>query len=186
MTDYYRGYTIRLAYDQDASNPLDWTTPEGRGTWFVLQHRRYALPCEIDVDFDQYESWTELAEGMSHGRRYQFVRWYEHSGVVVSLRDDEGGQDWDAGIAGVIFGSTAAAIQASFAVWKPYVEGEVYALTITAPDTNEVDCLVGLYGYDEAMGCARWVIDTDATLSGTARIRHYGRAHAPRAQELHV
>jgi hypothetical protein len=86
----------------------------------------------------------------------------------------------------LIFGNTVAAIQASFAVWKSYVEGEVYALTVTAPDGHKVDSLVGLYGYDEALGCARWVIDADAKLSGTARIRRYGRPHAPRAQELHI
>lgn len=189
MTEHYNGYTISLAYDQDASNPLTWTTPEERRAWFALRHKRYSLPFEIDADTSDYHSWTELADAYSrtHGDMpYKFVRWYEHGGIAVSLCDHEGGQDWDAGIAGVIFGNTIASIKASFAVWQAYVEGDVYTLTITAPDGNEVDSLCGLYGYDEALGCARWAIDADKQLTGAARIRRYGRAHAPRAQELHA
>lgn len=192
MTEHYRGYTITLEYDQDADNPLMWRTPKERRAWYALRHRRYSLPFEIDANPDDYHAWAELAAAVTApggelaGKVYQFVRWYEHSGIAVSLRDDEGGQDWDAGIAGVVFGTTRAAILASFTVWKAYTEGEVYALTITAPDGNEVDSLCGLYGYDEALGCARWTIDGDAKLTGAARIQRYGRARAPRARELHV
>lgn len=189
MTEQYNGYTVTLAYDQEADDPLTWATPEGRRTWFALRHKRYSLPFEIDADPDDYHSWTELAAAYSrtHGDMpYKFVRWYEHSGIAVSLQADDGGRDWDAGIAGVIFGNTIASIKASFAVWQAYVAADVYTLTITAPDGTEVDSLCGLYGYDEALGCARWVIDVDAKLTGVARIRRYGRVHAPRAQEMHV
>jgi hypothetical protein len=192
MIEYYNGYTITLEYDWDADNPLTWTTPEERRAWYVLRHRRYSLPFEIDADLHDYRSWTELAAAVTapggelSGKVYQFVRWYEHSGIATSLRDDEGGQDWDAGIAGVVFGTTRAAILASFAFWKPYVEDDVYTLMITAPDGDEVDNLGGLYGYDDALDWAHGVIDTDRLLTGTARIRRYGRAHAPRAQELHA
>lgn len=192
MTGEYKGYAITLAHDVDADNPLAFTAPEERRTWYALRHRRYALPFEINADTDDYHSWTELAravtapDGELAGKVYQFVHWYEHSGTAVSLRDDEGGRDWDAGIAGVVFGDSRAAIRASFAAWKAYVEGDVYLVRVTAPDGNGVDSLCGLYGYDEAMGCARWAIDADVQLTGTARIRRYGRGHAPRAQELHA
>lgn len=193
MTEQYNGYTISLTYDDgDVQNPLWWDTPEERRAWYALRHPRYSLPFEIDADPDDYYSWAELATavtapgGVLAGKVYQFVRWYEHGGIAVSLRDNEGGQGWDAGIAGVVFGTTRAAILASFTVWKAYVECEVYRVRITASNGNEVDDLVGLYGYDEALGCARWIIDEDLTLSGTARIRRYGRTKAPRAQELHV
>jgi len=193
MTEQYNGYTITLTYDDgDVQNPLWWTTPEERRAWYALRHRRYSLPFEIDADPDDYDSWTELAAAVTApgaelaGKVYQFVRWYEHSGTAVSLRDDEGGQDWDAGIAGVVFGTTRAAILASFTVWKAYVECEVYRVRITASDGTEIDSLCGLYGYEEALGCARWVIDADAKLTGAARIRRYGRECALRAQEFHV
>jgi hypothetical protein len=188
MTEYYHGYTIALAYDQDADDPLDWTTPAERGAWFALDMQRRSLPWELEDDHADYTSWQEVVKtnAEQYGGVYKFVRWYEHGGIAVSLRDDEGGQDWDAGIAGVIFGGTTAAIQASFAGWKAYVEGDVYALTVTAPDGNEADSLVGLYGYAEALDYAHSVIDEDAKLTGVARVRRYGRAHAPRARELHV
>lgn len=188
----YNGYTIRLEYDRDAENPLVWTAPEERGVWFALRHRRYSLPFEIEADTGDYQSWAELAKAVTApdgelvGKAYQFVQWYEHGAIAVSLRDTDQFGDWDSGCAGVIFGVSKAAIRASFDVWKPYNEGEVYEVCITAPDGHEVDELSGLYGYDEAMSCARWVIEADAKLTGVARIRRHGRVHAPRAQELHA
>jgi hypothetical protein len=193
MTEQYNGYTISLTYDDgDVQNPLWWDAPEERQAWYALKHPRYSLPFEIGADPDDYYSWAELAAAVTApggelaGMVYQFVRWYEHSGIAVSLRDDERGRDWDAGIVGVVFGTTRAAILASFNVWKAYVECEVYRVRITASDGTEIDSLCGLYGHDEALGCAHWVIDTDRQLTGVARIRRYGRVHAPRARELHV
>jgi hypothetical protein len=192
MIEYYKGYTIQLEHDQDADNPLTWTVPEERGAWFALRHRWYDLPFEIDADIDDYSSRAELAGAVTApggelaGKLYQFVRWYEHSGIAVSLTDTDQFGGWDTGCAGVIFGDNRGAILASFGMWKAYVENDVYAVSVTAPDGNEVDSLCGLYGYDEATGCARWVIDADAKLTGLARIRRYGRRHAPRARELHT
>jgi hypothetical protein len=192
MTEHDNGYTIQLEDDEDADNPLDWTTFEERQVWFALRHKRYTLPFEIDADPDEYQSWQELAEAVTGpdgelaGKAYQIVRWHEHSGIAVSLLDTDRSGDWDTGCAGVIFGTSRAAILASFAVWKAYVEGDVYTVRVTAPDGNVVDQLVGLYGYDEATGCACWIVGADAKLTGVERIWRYGRAHTPRAQELHA
>lgn len=192
MTEHYKGYTITLEYDPDAENPLTWTTPEERRAWYALSHRRYTLPYEIDADTDDYHGWAELAaavtspDGELPGKVYRFVRWYEHSGVAVSLLSTDQFGGWDVGCAGVIFGDTLDDIDASFVSWQAYVEGEVYRVCITAPDGNEVDSLAGLYGYDDALGYCRNIIDEDTQLTGAERIRRYGRAHAPRARELHA
>lgn len=192
MTEHYKGYTVTLEYDQDADNPLDWTTPEERHAWYALRHRRYNVPFEIGADPDDYQGWAELAKAVTApggelaGKQYQFVRWYEHSGIAVDLLDTDQFAGWDVGCAGVIFGDALDDIKASFVDWRAYVEGEVYTVRVTAPDGNEVDSLGGLFGYDEALDGARWIIDGDAELTGVARIRVYGRAHAPRARELHA
>ena len=186
MTEDYKKYRIALAFDPCPEDPLTWTTPEERGAWFVLYHRRYNLPCELHVDFDNYENWTALAEAVSGGRPYQFVRWYEQGGIAVSLRDAEPGGEWDAGCAGVIFGESPETIRGAFTDWAAYAEGEVYSLTITAPDGNEVLDVGGAYGYDAALAYAREAVDEDIDLAGVARIRRYGRRHAPRAREVHA
>lgn len=192
MTEHYKGYAVTLEYDPGASNPLDWTTPEERHAWYALCHRRHNLPFEIGADTDDYQGWAELAAAVTapggelEGKQYRFVRWHEHSGIAVSLLDTDKFAGWDVGCAGVIFGDNLGDIRASFAEWRAYVEGDVYTIRIAAPDGNEVDSLLGLFGYDEALDCARQFIDADAKLVGAARIRRYGRPHAPRAQKLHA
>lgn len=188
MTEHYKGYTVTLEYDRDADNPLKWTPPTDRKTWFVLRRRRNNLPCEINVDFDRYQSWTELAGDVSSGRPYQFVRWHEHGDISVTLQDTEAAASggWDTCCAGVVIGESVEAIKSSFKMWAAYVAGEMYVLTVTAPDGNEVCTLGGMYGYGWTMNWARRVIDEDVSLTGVARTQVYGRAQAPRAQELHA
>lgn len=155
-------YIAKVHYDEMPDDPTTWTTPDERKVTFALHHKRYDLPFELDnkyddegnniVDLDLYDSWTEFADACapSDQQNYRFVRWYEHSGVAVSLRDDESGRDWDAGIAGVIFGETTADINREFETWKQYIEGNVYWVAIETADGRPVDSLAGLYG-DEAV-----------------------------------
>lgn len=151
----YKGHTIIVDYDEWAENPLDWATPEERGAWFVMSHKQYNLPNELDVDFDDFSSWNELAEKSSK-LPYKFVRWYEHSGIAVSLQDNPDGQDWDAGIVGVIFGETTERIKQVFADWKCYIEGDIYAYS------SEAGACSGYYGqagYDQMIAEAKGEID---------------------------
>lgn len=191
VQEEYRGFCICLEQDVYAEDPLAWTTPAERSAWFALSHRRYSLPYEIDTPNDEYESWTALARAVTvpggelAGKVYQFVHWYEHSGIAVSLRDDETGQGWDAGIAGVVFGDSTDAIAEAFADWQAYTEGEVYHLVIQAPDGIEVENIRGMDGYENAIGYARVIIDNNADLTRTEYIERYGRCHAPQAQEQH-
>lgn len=141
-------YIATVSQDECPEDPLSWTTPEERGAWFVLKHRSYTLPCEIDVDFDAYDSWEAVAQAVSGDKPYKYVGWYEHSGVVVRLLDDANYNGWDAGVVGVIVGDTTKDIENSFADWKHYIEGEVYGVTIRTTTGREVDSLWGLYGDD--------------------------------------
>jgi hypothetical protein len=156
----YKGYKITIDQDNfDSESPLDWVTPAERGAWYVMSHRQYNVPNELDVDFGDYDSWHELAEAEAKGRPYKYVRWYEHTGIAVSLRDDASVNDFDAGIVGVIIGETTQAIEASFAEWKCYIEGEIYRYDITDEFGNDVDSLGLIYGYDEALTMAKEAVD---------------------------
>lgn len=184
----YKGYKIAINYDEDTEDPTTWTTPEERGATFALHHNRYTLPFELEnkyddegnnlVDLDLYNSWEEFAKACApeDQQNYRFVRWYEHSGIAVSLRDDESGHDWDAGIAGVIFGETTDTINAVFEDWRSYIQGEVYYFCIYDQDGELVDSLSGIYGLEYAEQEAKDWIDA------------YTPPHkvAKKAQELHA
>jgi hypothetical protein len=193
ITEDYRGYAIALTYDQDADDPLTWAKPAERKVWFALKRTRYTLPFEIDANTDDYHSWRELAEAVTGtdgelaGKAYRFVRWHEHGDITVSLVDVDDLGGWDTGCAGVVFGDSLDLISSTFQESKAYIEGDMYRVTITAPDGNKVlDSLGGFHGYEEAVTYARETIDEDVKVTGTARIRQYGRASAPRAQDLHT
>lgn len=192
MSDYtvetfeHNCLSIEIWQDDNPENPLDWATPDdrqGRVT-FALKHNRYDLPFEIDADTDDYNSWTELAEAVTSkgaelaGYNYKFVRWYEHSGISVSLRDDESGRDWDAGIAGVVFAETSDDIDREFQTWAQYIEGEVYGFTIENPRNGEVvDACGGYYGIDDVKSAAEAAADEfehphDAAYAKNATIIH--------------
>jgi hypothetical protein len=192
-TDDYNGYTISIDYDTETENPLDWTTPTDRlgNVHFALKHNRYDLPFEIDADMDDYNSWTELANAVTAkggelaGYNFKFVRWYEHSGIAVSLRDNEDGHDWDAGIAGVVFGKTTDDIEAAFDLWKKYVEGDVYMLTVDAPDGITIESIGGMFGYDETLEEGQRIADEHAKMSPADRARIYGRVTGDNANVIH-
>lgn len=165
VNEDYKGYTIKIDQDDmDTESPLEWTTPEERGTWFVMHHNDYSLPMEIDVDLADYNSWEEVAKAISGNKPYRFVRWFEHSGIAVSLRDDCSINEWDAGIVGVIIGNTTVDINNDFKTWQYYIEGEIYQYGITAPDGEHIDSLGDIYGYEQALDLAKEAIDYDIAL----------------------
>ena len=156
------GLTIKIDYDQYAENPLDMMSAEERGVYFALRNPRYDLPWEIDAIQGDYRSWTDLAESLvakdqeMEGKVYKFVHWYEHSGIAVSLHDDEKYGGWDAAIVGVIFGETTEEIEMHFGPWKNYIEGDVYEYTIENPKNGElIDSCSGFYGYEDVYQCAK-------------------------------
>jgi hypothetical protein len=155
----YKGYTIDIEQSDYVEDPTNDCTPEDREATFVLKHRNYTLPCEVDVDLDAYNSWEEVAQAVTGNKPYKFVRWYEHSGIAVSLRDNASVNDWDAGIVGIIFGDTTDRIESVFNEWKQYVEGDVYDYVIKDSDGDVVDSLCCIYGYDFTVEEAKYFID---------------------------
>lgn len=179
----YKGYTIKIDYDDDLiESPLEWTTPEERGSWFVLYHRHYNLPLEIDVNLNDYTSWTDVANNHPEikNKPVKFVRWFEHSGVAVSLRDDESGTNWDAGIVGIIVGETTEHIESAFNEWKMYIEGDIYNYTVTDIQGKHVDSLGGIFGYAHGVELAKKAVDYD--LKHNRRANH----HPQKASGVHV
>ena len=176
----YKGCRISISQDEYVDeSPLDWSTPEERGATFVLHHRRYNLPNELDVDFDEYEGWRELAAAnVPEGQPvYRYVQWYEHSGVSVSISETPDVGGWDSGCAGVIYGENIDTLNAIFREWKQYIEGDIWSYEITDQYDEHIDSLSGIYGYDEAINEAKSFIDEyqpprDSTRAVNARRLH--------------
>lgn len=185
----YKGYTIEIDQYQDVfDSPLDWQQPEERGkdstgVYFALIRRGYNLPYEISESTDEHDNWTELAKAVTKkggelaGYKYKFVTWYEHSATVINLRDDESGRDWDTGIAGVVFAKTDDDISSEFAAYKQYVEGDIWAYSITDQHGDIIDTLGNIYGYDDAVAESKSFIDSytpprDASYAKKAQALH--------------
>lgn len=94
----YRGYTISIYYDMDASSPRD---NDNLGRMSFLPNRDYTLPAEItEVSFSRYEEMNDLAETVAELRRsdprgiilpLQFADYGPACRVCVA-KDDT---DWD-------------------------------------------------------------------------------------------
>lgn len=158
----YDNHKISIDQSDYSESPLDWSTASERGATFVLSHNRYDLPNELDVDFDEYSNWGELAkENVPEGQPvYKFVRWYEHSGIAVSLSDSPNVGGWDSGCVGVVYGESEEVLESVFSEWKQYTEGDVWSYLITNEHDEFVDSLSGIYGYDYAVEEAKSFIDS--------------------------
>lgn len=146
-----RKYIVTISQDDWAENPLDWEDASERGAYFVMTHRNYNLPNELDVDFDEFDGWSELVTATMKAHKnlkaYKFVDWYEHSGIAVHLQDSTIPSDrWDSGIVGVIFGESEDAIKYAFLNWQNYIEGSVYSVDIKTDTGLDIDALSGIYG----------------------------------------
>lgn len=174
----YKGYKIGIEYDEyDQESPLEWSNPEERGVWFVMSHRNYDVPNELDVNFDEFEGWEEIAKTFTKkGQVYKFVNWFEHGDIVLSLVDKPIATDrWDAGIAGVVIADDEKTLQSVFKEYAMYMHGDIYSYMITDEDDDIVDSLTGIYGYEEAIQMAKEFINN----------YNAPRKIAPKAQALH-
>jgi hypothetical protein len=186
ISEYQRnGLTVAIHNDDYPEDPTEWALPSERQVYYALKHNSYRLPWEIDADTADYSSYAELAEAVTgkggelEGYNYKFVRWYEHSGVSLSLRDGDQYGDWDAGCAGVIFAQTTKEIEANFADYAAYIEGDVYGYIITNPKDGEIiDSCSGFYGYD--------YVESEANAIADAYVWPHEAAYAKKAQRYHI
>lgn len=106
-TEEYKGYTINLHVDQDATDPRDY---DNLGT-MVLFHRRYILgDKDHGYDHNEYHSWAELREAIQlrEGKDALILTMtmMDHSGLYIRCGRGFGDVDpggWDSGQIGFIF-----------------------------------------------------------------------------------
>lgn len=184
QTIEYKGYKIEVSVDQFPDNPLEWADADDREgrVAFTMVHRRYDVPNETDTDWDEYANMEEAGEAVKADRKakeLQFVKWYEHSGIAVSLTDESTAGGFDSGIVGFITGDTIDDIKSYFEEWKHYIEGDTYLVQIMDPDEGD-EYVDGGTEYDIEEGIARAKAQIDLYPAKRESRK------APTAQALHA
>lgn len=146
------GATVKLCYDLDCSSPRE----DDNTATMVLHHRRYNLPCEVEVP--ETNSLQELIDlvVVVHDAKWFFPVWgYEHGALMLKAGERVGqfADRWDSGLAGLIFVSRTACLD--YTVSPTYPTEESWARAI-------VDGEIDAYN-DWANGsCYGYVVEDEA------------------------
>ena len=142
------GKILKIYLDENPSDPREWDNLSK----FVLSHKRYNLPNELNINFDNFEGWAEIEEYLKNEFKAVLiytVRGYDHSGFSISLNTDYPFNDyWDSGQLGFIcvleedikkeYGKLTKknikiaekCLKAEFETYKNYIEGDVYGFEV--------------------------------------------------------
>ena len=181
-TEEYKGYTIELWYDTCEESPRDWGNlgviysnhrnynPDNHSLSEIVEDEDY---CNEDGDFD----WAKFGETYYYLKVYAYI----HSGIALSTsRSGQFADRWDSGLFGVIVMSKEDAkntytgcspeeieeralknLEGEIETLNQYYSGEVYGITVTDKEGDEVDCGGGYYGEDCALEEARSAVEYD-------------------------
>lgn len=143
---------------------------------FVLFHKRYALPCEIDIDTYDFDSYTEM--GYNLGKEYPVVipvYAYEHGGITI--RAQSFSCSFDSGQIGFVvvseatikreygelnsktFDDARTMAMAELKEYNQYLTGDVWGYYIMEKKTCDLGCeheieldsCFGYYGEENAI-----------------------------------
>ena len=70
---------------------------------FVLKHKRYSFPCDIEIDFSHFDSWDEIEGYLVKTYKplaISRVFMMDHGGTYISLSAYN--DSWDSGVIGFI------------------------------------------------------------------------------------
>ncbi len=158
----YKGFTIRILHDDDATSPAEW---DQFGTIYTRHNRYFA----IGEDLNKLEGPEIADEIRSEGGELLPIYAYVHGGVALSTGSFS--CPWDSGQCGFIAVTKAKLIEeysddseasrekarklmaAEIENWNTYFSGEVYGYIVETEDGDELDSCWGFYGdYDEVGG----------------------------------
>ena len=170
------GYLVEVSLDQWADSPRDW---DNLGKW-VCAHKRYNLPNEIDFDFDEFYSWSEVEAALA--KRFDYViplYMYDHSALGFNLygyAPTWWHARWDAGQVGFVVAGKSDlrswfgvkkitkkieeqffnTLQSEVEAYEAYANGENYQVSITDEVDGElIDSCSGFTSAAEALQSGR-------------------------------
>ncbi len=149
----HRGFTVEIHHDPDADSPRDWCNT----TTMVLSHKRYNLPNEADVNFDDFDSFTEVEAHLraEHDVVALMPVWgYDHGQLALHAggRVGQFADPWDSGCLGIVFVTREgqemcgtpddmldSVMQEEVQTYSEWANGENYGYIVTAPDDENYD-----------------------------------------------
>lgn len=168
-TSEYKGYTIEIYHDEDASNPREHDNLGTIATW----HKRHKMG-----DVQPSEDPPEYLASLAKGEIVLPVYMYEHSGIALSTGAFS--DPWDSGQLGYIHVSrermykdwqttritkklretVLGVLRSEIEEYGKYVNGECYGYVLKDVDGETVDSCWGYIGYEyvqqEAKSQADW------------------------------
>lgn len=97
----YKGYVIKIGYDESPESPREWDNLGTIAAW----HRRYAL-ADKKNEFDDADEFKEHVQANPNDLIYLPLHLYDHSGISLSTRSFRGRAqhaEWDSGQVGYIY-----------------------------------------------------------------------------------
>lgn len=155
----YKGYNIAIMVDEYPENPREWDGD----TKMVMFHKRYILPCEIDIDHEDFNLWDEIEEYIRSNYKVTAIEpvyMYDHSGITVSTTPFS--CRGDSGQVGFVFVEEAETkdythalriIKSEIEEYDNYLTGNVYGYQVYGDGgIEELDTCWGFYGDIERSG----------------------------------
>jgi len=140
--------SVEIIVDDCAESPREWCN----ATKFVMFHKRYNFPNELDIKNEDYGSWDEMQEALDNQYKWVYpVFMYDHGGLAFSINSFD--CKWDSGQVGFIVSDEGTPEEAykwaksELETYGQYVNGEVYGFRVFE-DTEEIDSCFSYFGYD--------------------------------------
>ena len=175
-SEEYRGYTLKIHYDQDPESPREWSNL----SIIACYHPRYHLGDYNRKGKPQFPSKNEVEEIIGNKSTVWLPLYlYDHSGITMNTTGFS--CPWDSGQVGWIYATKEVldkeygkgkwkreeverVLKGEVEVYDQFLTGQVYGYTIEDEEGDEIDdSCWGLYGEDYAISEAKSVIDYQIT-----------------------
>jgi hypothetical protein len=184
----YKGYTIKVDYDESADNPRQW---DNVGQMLCF-HKRYKLGDKTDLTSDSFNGWQEVYDYLKDELKAVVILplyLYEHSGLCLKVGSfigllPQGHAEFDSGQVGYIYvtaeklkaeGMTKkkaeAYIRGEVDTYNKFLNGEVYWYRIEK-EGKDFDSCGGYYDYDDMIQEAKSNIDGYVKAEKTLQLQY--------------
>lgn len=170
-------YTIEVKYSEyPPDSPRNWDN-----AWkFMFTHKRFYMPNETDIRFDDYYSWDELENALKESYLHVIPVWmFDHSGLSFGIGNEP--CPWDSGQIGFAVLSETdfdefeldgmsdeqliEMLIEDLDVFERYVNGVNYEYAILDEHGEILDSCTGYYKPEHAMQVgvedAEWLVKQD-------------------------
>lgn len=160
--------TCTIDYERDCESPREW---DNLGV-MVLSHKRYDVPNEIELSFEDFDGWDEVEKHLRKEHDACIVlpvQMYDHSGVSIYVGDTH--DRWDGGQLGFIFATkervrewhgvkritkelladVEQTLRGEVEMYSKYANGEMYRFTLEDNRGEILDACGGYFDTDDIL-----------------------------------